>query len=76
MLDLSCPYCIVYICGEWVIYAEPVTYMHTSPGCRVHVVLGEGVGGGRCGRVKVTQLRVVTSGWNVGWSARGYRNQR
>ena len=21
----SCPYCIVYICGEWVIYAEPVT---------------------------------------------------
>ena len=22
----SCPYCIVYICGEWVIYAEPVTY--------------------------------------------------
>ena len=24
----SCPYCIVYICGEWVIYAEPVTYSH------------------------------------------------
>ena len=22
----SCQYCIVYICGEWVIYAEPVTY--------------------------------------------------
>ena len=22
----SCPYCIVYISGEWVIYAEPVTY--------------------------------------------------
>ena len=21
----SCPYCIVYICGEWVIYADPVT---------------------------------------------------
>ena len=24
----SCPYCIVYICGEWVIYAEPVTFFH------------------------------------------------
>ena len=23
----SCPYCIVYICGEWVICAEPVTYV-------------------------------------------------
>ena len=23
----SCMYCIVYICGEWVIYAEPVTYV-------------------------------------------------
>ena len=22
----SCPYCIVYICGEWVIYAELATY--------------------------------------------------
>ena len=22
----SCLYCIVYICGEWVIYAEPVTF--------------------------------------------------
>ena len=21
----SCPYCIVYICGEWVVYAELVT---------------------------------------------------
>ena len=21
----SCPYCIVYICDEWVIYAEPAT---------------------------------------------------
>ena len=24
----SCPYCIVYICGEWVIYAEPATYIY------------------------------------------------
>ena len=23
----SCPYCIVYICSEWVIYAEPITYI-------------------------------------------------
>ena len=26
----SCPYCIVYICGEWVIYAEPVTYSSSN----------------------------------------------
>ena len=31
MSDLSFPYCIVYICGEWVIYAEPVTYCDRLP---------------------------------------------
>ena len=29
-LTYSCPYCTVYICGEWVIYAEPVTYMQSK----------------------------------------------
>ena len=29
----SCPYCIVYICGEWVIYAEPVTYSQFPQEC-------------------------------------------
>ena len=32
----SCPYCIVYICGEWVIYAEPVTFSDT-PSVYLHV---------------------------------------
>ena len=26
----SCPYCIVYISGEWVIYAELVTYYNMA----------------------------------------------
>jgi len=55
-------------------YALLTLHVHTSPGCRVHSI-GR-CSGGRCGRVKVIQLRVVTSGWNVGWSSGGYRNQR
>ena len=50
------------------------THTHTSPGCKVHSIGCCSMG--RCGRVKVTQLRVVTSGWNVGRSSGGYRNQR